>query len=92
MRNVHPSFFTLLFFKKGIRKMNVKGLKEKIKELPDAMEVYISSDEEGNRINRLEGYGSEGYVFDGEIFYPDCEEAIQIIEEEKLKETLILWP
>ena len=44
--------------------MNVKKLKEILDGLPEGMRVYLASDEEGNYINSLEDFTTDGYFFD----------------------------
>lgn len=74
--------------------MNVKKLKEILDGLPEGMRVYLASDEEGNYINSLEDFTTDGYFFDdnGELLYEDTAEEIKLIQEEELAKVLTLWP
>lgn len=58
------------------------------------MRVYLASDEEGNYINSLEDFTTDGYFFDddGELLYEDTAEEIKLIQEEELAKVLTLWP
>ena len=81
--------------------MKIKELKELINSLPDDMEIYVASDEEGNDFSKLNYISSNEYVV--EDFYdnvsvgafilsPDDDNDKEIIEKHNLKESLVIWP
>lgn len=54
---------------RGVLKMNVKELKELLKELPDDMEVILQKDSEGNGYSPLYGGDDECIYISEESWY-----------------------
>ena len=58
--------------------MNIGELKALIKDLPDDMQVLITSDEEWNEVRKCDGFNMEDYVW--------CESEMEIYSSEDLDE------
>ncbi len=79
--------------------MNIKELKELIKDEPDDREVYLSSDEEGNDFNRAVDVGymimNEGTEYDPSWNYEDADFDSEEEWEQYKKDhpaALVIWP
>lgn len=69
--------------------MNIKELKEIIQELPDDMEVILSSDEEGNSYFPAQNYNSSSIYEDGNVIETKWSAEDNDFESEKAFETYI---
>jgi len=78
--------------------MNVKELKQCIKDLPDDMEVVLSRDPEGNGYGTLEGADSNSIYEDEDVYSTDWTHEDARMEEDvwdefkKKPRVLCLWP
>jgi len=72
--------------------MNIKELKRLIKDLPDNLSVVMSTDEEGNCYNKLEGYSIDLFEANERMIYDDDDVADGSVKESDLIQCLTLWP
>jgi hypothetical protein len=74
--------------------MNVGELRAALADLPEDMEIYLSSDEEGNSHHRLAEVDSESFIYDAgwEVEAVNPVDVPEFYDPEDLTRGVILWP
>jgi hypothetical protein len=78
--------------------MTVKELKEIISNLPDEMEVMLSSDSEGNSYGILDGFNDDSVCVNGKVYSMDWSSDDACLSEDQWQQiksnprVLLLYP